>query len=237
MRSTVFANRRFPSIAWTPSSGLNPGSARHGGLAALLLFAALTACGPAKVTVEGQYPPPLVEPLPVTIGVWYNEEFRTHEFFDDASKRNEASWIVQTGAAQVEMWDTVLAGMFTEVIHLEEAPGAGVFTEVMDGVLILHVDELQYSIPAHTNIKVYEIWMRYRFELVNSGGETLAEWTMTSYGKTPTAFLRTDEAAVNLAAVMALRDAGANFITSFKRTPELKPWLQERGLIPQGEAP
>ncbi len=109
--------------------------------------------------------------------------------------------------------------------------------QVVDGVLIPHVDELQYSIPAHTNVKVYEIWMRYRFELVTSGGETIAEWTMSSYGKTPTAFLQSDEAAVNLAAVMALRDAGANFATNFTRVPALELWLQERWQKPEEASP
>jgi hypothetical protein len=60
-------------------------------------------------------------------------------------------------------------------------------------------------------VKVYEIWMRYGFELVTVSGEPIADWTMTAYGKTPTAFLRSDEAAVNLAGVVALRDAGAHF--------------------------
>jgi hypothetical protein len=67
--------------------------------------------------------------------------------------------------------------------------------------------------------------MRYRFELVTRQGQTIAEWTMPAYGKTPTAFLRSDEAAVNLAAVMALRDAGANFAVTFQRIPEVAAWL------------
>jgi hypothetical protein len=97
--------------------------------------------------------------------------------------------------------------------------------QLVNAVLIPHVDELQYAIPQHTNIKVYEIWMRYRFELVTTSGEPIAEWTMAAYGKTPTAFLRSDQAAVNLAAVMALRDAGANFATSFIRIPDVAAWM------------
>ena len=100
--------------------------------------------------------------------------------------------------------------------------------EVVDAILIPHVDELQYAIPSHTNVKVYEIWLRYRFDLVRNNGDEIASWTMTSYGKTPTAFLRSNTDAVNLAAVMALRDAGANFITNFARVPEVSEWLQQR---------
>ena len=107
-------------------------------------------------------------------------------------------------------------------------PAPDVLNQIVDAVLIPHVDELQYAIPTHTNVKVYEIWMRYRYELVTTSGEPIADWTMTSYGKTPTAFLQSDEAAVNLAAVVALRDAGANFIVNFTRVPAVREWLTEK---------
>ncbi len=197
-------------------------------VAIALLIALLTGCGPAKVVVEGQFPPPLMEPLPLNMGVWYTEEFATHEFFDEAKSRSESGWIVKTGEAQVEMWDILLAGMFENVVHMKGEPGPGQMNQVVDAVLIPHVDELQYAIPAHTNVKVYEIWMRYRFELVTSSGDPIAEWTMTSYGKTPTAFLQSDTQAVNLAAVMALRDAGANFATNFTRVPAVQDWLRQK---------
>ena len=81
--------------------------------------------------------------------------------------------------------------------------------------------------------------MRYEFRLVDIAAihqqedgalsfnpdEHLAAWPITAYGKTPTAFLQTDEEAVNLAAVVALRDAGAHFVTSFGATPDVAVWL------------
>jgi hypothetical protein len=194
------------------------------GVAALL--ALLVGCGPAKVVVKGDFPAPLMEPLPLKMGVWYDEEFAGHEFFDEAKSRNESSWIVKTGEAQVQLWDILWAGMFDSMILMKGKPGPGQMNQAVDAVLIPHVAELQYAIPAHTNIKVYEIWMRYRFELVTSSGEPIAEWTMSAYGKTPTAFLQSDEKAVNLAAVMALRDAGANFIVTFARVPDVQQWLK-----------
>ena len=203
--------------------------------AALLLLALLSACGPAEVVVKGNFPDPLMEPLPLIMGVWYGEDFAQHEFFDEAKSREESGWIVKTGQAQVQMWDKLLAGMFTDLVHMKGKPGAGQMNQVVDAVLIPHVAELQYAIPAHTNVKVYEIWMRYRFELVTPSGEPIAEWTMTSYGKTPTAFMQSDEGAVNLAAVMALRDAGANFASNFTRVPAVQEWLQQKWQTPPQE--
>jgi hypothetical protein len=212
--STIFASQR-------------PGPLR---LVAALLSACflLTACGPNEVVVQGQFPEPLMSRLPITIGVWYPEEFSNHEFFDEAKGRAESGWIVRTGEAQVSMWDTLFGGMFAELVHMKGKPAPDQMNQLVDAVLIPRVDELQYTIPAHTNVKVYEIWLRYGFDLVTIEGEPIAEWTMTAYGKTPTAFLQSDEAAVNLAAVVALRDAGANFAANFTRVPAVQDWLQAK---------
>jgi hypothetical protein len=206
-------------------------------LSALLLLSLVVGCGPARVVVQGDFPAPLIEPLPLTLGVWYGDDFARHEFFDKAKSRRESSWLVNTGEAQVQMWDSLLAGMFEKVVHLKGIPGPGQSNPNIDGVLIPHVEELQYTIPTHTHLKVYEIWMRYRFELVTTGGEPIAEWSMSSYGKTPTAFLQGHQEAVNLAAVMALRDAGANFATNFSRVPAVQAWLQEKGVLAMETTP
>lgn len=193
--------------------------------ACALALVLLSACGANEVIVKGKFPPPLMTPLPLNIGVWYPDDFRNHEFSDIAKSPHESSWVVKTGEAQVQMWTTLLGGMFENFTEMKAVPGPESMNQVVGAVLIPHVDELQYAIPTQTHVKVYEIWMRYRFELVTLTGEPIAEWMMTAYGKTPTAFLQSDTAAVNLAAVMALRDAGANFVISFTRMPELSEWL------------
>jgi hypothetical protein len=203
--------------------------------ATLVLF--LSACGANKVIVEGEFPTPVMTPLPLNIGVWYPDEFRNHEFTDMAKTPQDSSWVVKTGDAQTTMWNVLLAGMFESVVEMEAAPVAGAMNRVVDAVLIPEIDELQYAIPTQTHVKVYEIWMRYRFKLVDLDGEIIAEWMMTAYGKTPTAFLRSNTAAVNMAAVMALRDAGANFVINFSKTPELADWLANMSTRAEEVAP
>ena len=198
-----------------------------------LMAALLAGCGPTQVVVDGSFPKPLMTKLPLTLGVWYEEDFSNHEFFDEATGRRESSWVVRTGQAQVEMWDTLLNGMFQNVVYMKGKPGPGQMNPSVDAVLIPNVDELQYAIPAHTNVKVYEIWMRYRLQLVTTSGRPIYDWTMPAYGKTPTAFLQSNQAAVNLAAVMALRDAGANFVTTFPRIPVVQQMLERKRGLPK----
>ena len=129
--------------------------------------------------------------------------------------------------------------MFAEVVHIRDWETVERRRAEIDGVLIPAIGELQYTVPTHTNVKIYEIWMRYEFRLVDISAihqqedgaltfnpdERLAAWPITAYGKTPTAFLQSDEEAVNLAAVVALRDAGAHFVTTFGATPDIALWL------------
>ena len=198
-------------------------------------------CASKQVVVEGNFPTPLMDPLPITVGVIYPQAFAEHEFFDEAKGRAESDWLVKTGEAQVEFWDKVFNGMFAEVVHIRDWQTVQTRGGGIDGVIIPAISDLQYTIPTHTNVKIYEIWMRYDFRLVDISAihlqedgaltvnpdERLAAWPITAYGKTPTAFLQTDEEAVNLAAVVALRDAGAHFITTFGAMPDIAAWLDD----------
>jgi hypothetical protein len=198
-------------------------------------------CATKQVVVDGKFPSPLLDPLPVTLGVIYPKAFAEHEFFDEAKGRAETDWLVKTGEAQVVFWDKIFNGMFDEVVHIRDWETVQSRGAEIDGVIIPAITDLQYTIPTHTNVKIYEIWMRYDFRLVDISAihrqedgaltvnpdERLAAWPITAYGKTPTAFLQTDEEAVNLAAVVALRDAGAHFITTFGATPDIAVWLDD----------
>ena len=204
----------------------------------LIILLVLAACTSREVIVEGTFPTPLVDPVPVSVGVLFTKEFKEHELVDDATGRGEVSWRVSTGTAQVEFWSTLFPAFFQNVVFIESYEDLQTYD--VDAVLIPKVADVQYAIPLYTNVKVYEIWMRYNLSLVEpeqiideenatislENMQPFAEWPLTSYGKTPTAFMQSDIDAVNLAAVMALRDAGANFITSFLRVPGVMNWIK-----------
>ena len=207
-------------------------------LAALFILLFVVACTSREVIVEGAFPTPLIDPVPVSVGILFTQEFREHELIDDATGRGEVSWRVSTGSAQVDFWSTLFPAFFQNVVFINSYEDLETYD--VDAVLIPEVSEVQYAIPLYTSVKVYEIWMRYQLSLVEpeqimdadnktinlENMQAFAEWPLTAYGKTPTAFMQSDVDAVNLAAVMALRDAGANFITSFARVPGVMDWIE-----------
>lgn len=209
------------------------------GVFALSLAALLSACGANQVVVQSQFPKPVLDPLPVKVGVFFSEEFKTHTFVDDPEEKTERSWVVETGAAQVTLWQSIVTHLFEQVVYLDSLPqtlnededsdSAVSSTEPprVDAILIPTIADLQYAIPAQTNSKVYEIWLKYDVSLNKPDMSPISEWSMTAYGKTPEAFMLGAQEAVEAAAIVALRDAGANFAVNFPKVPAIQTWLQE----------
>ena len=187
----------------------------------------LSACGANQVIVDSQFPKPTLDPIPVTLGVYFSEDFKTHTFVDNPEAETERGWIVETGAAQISLWQTILNAMFDKVIYLEQAPSTDAPSSEVQSVLIPTISDLQYAIPAHTNTKIFELWLKYDIALTSNTGDPLAEWSMTAYGKTPEAFMQSNQDAVGAAAIVALRDAGANFAVNFPKVPAVSEWVQQ----------
>lgn len=188
----------------------------------LLLVSLLVGCGGTVVNVDGRFPDPLVEPIPLKMGVFYSDQFRNYNH--QIADRKKGSYNISTGSSQVRLFDTLLNEFFAGTRQLSALPSITKPVAV-DAVLAPEVEELQFTIPRETRTQVFEIWIKYRINLYSGQGDPLLNWPITAYGKTPKAFMKSREEALEQAAVEALRDAGANFATSFSRLPELRRWL------------
>ena len=196
----------------------------------LVSLTLLGACSNSLV-VDGQFPQPLVKKLPLTLGVHYDQAFSQYTYVEKSEDRSK--WTIENGKAQTELFDIVLPGMFERVVPLDQLPGValadsdGSVAPGIDLVLSPLVDEFQYAMPRETKINVFEIWIKYNMRVYNADGQLIADWIMSSYGKTPTAFMKSKEEALNQAVVMAVRDIGARMSLTFQRVPEIRAWLEQ----------
>jgi len=191
---------------------------------ALIFFAALSlsACGVSNVVIEGNFPTPNIGKLPLSVAVYYDPAL-TEFAYIEYSERGDEEYNIASGQSHVALFNAVLPAMFDEVIlvgSLEEAEAQGV-----DAIFAPLIEEFQMALPAKTKLEVYEIWIKYNMRLMTAQGDYIADWVLTSYGKTPTESFRSVEAAINDAAIVALRDLASSFSLSFSQVPEVKDWL------------
>lgn len=197
------------------------------GTRAFVVLAAisLSACGVNNVVIEGSFPTPNISPLPLSVAVFYDPAL-TEFAYIEYSETGAEEYNIASGQSHVELFNAVLPAMFDEVVvvgSLEEAEVLGV-----DAIFAPLIEEFQLALPSKTKLDVYEVWIKYNMRLMAADGEYIADWVLTSYGKTPTESMRSAESAINDAAVVALRDLASSFSLSFTQVPEVRDWLNTK---------
>ena len=189
---------------------------------AVLAAISLSACGVNNVVIQGSFPTPNISPLPLSVAVFYDPAL-TEFAYIEYSETGTEEYNIASGQSHVELFNAVLPAMFDEVVVVgspEEAEMLGV-----DAIFAPLIEEFQLALPSKTKLDVYEVWIKYNMRLMAADGEYIADWVLTSYGKTPTESMRSAESAINDAAVVALRDLASSFSLSFAQVPEVRDWL------------
>ena len=163
--------------------------------------------------------------MPVTVAVYYDDALRDFSYIE-YSETGQEEYNIESGISHIELFNAILPAMFENVVtvsSLEEAESRNV-----DAVFAPAIEEFQLALPAKTKLDVYEVWIKYNMRLLSAEGDYIADWVLTSYGKTPTENFRSAEASINDAAIVALRDLASSFSLSFSQVPEVKDWLDSR---------
>ncbi|MEQ8408841.1 MAG: hypothetical protein RKH07_11250 [Gammaproteobacteria bacterium] len=190
-----------------------------------LLAVLLSSCGVNNVVIEGNFPTPNITKMPVTVAVYYDDALRDFSYIE-YSETGQEEYNIESGVSHIELFNAILPAMFENVVtvsSLEEAESRNV-----DAVFAPAIEEFQLALPAKTKLDVYEVWIKYNMRLLSAEGDYIADWVLTSYGKTPTENFRSTEAAINDAAIVALRDLASSFSLSFGQVPEVRDWLDSR---------
>jgi len=205
---------------------------RHLMACSLVLVSLLVSACATRVEVDGKFPAALTHKLPLRSVVVFNEAFASHRF--ESQVGPEVS--VSVGQVQVELFTGLADNLFQYSSTTTQMPS----NPEADLILVPNVDDVQISMPNESQLKVFEVWIKYNLQVFKPTGEPIADWIMTAYGKTPTRFLKSNTQALQQASMVAMRDAGAHFITGFARVPEIQQWLRQRSTnTPQrkGSAP
>ncbi|MDE0732274.1 MAG: hypothetical protein OSB72_04385 [Gammaproteobacteria bacterium] len=188
----------------------------------VLMMLIIANCGVSNVVIDGSFPTPNIAKLPVSVAVIYDDALREFSFME-YSETGEEEFNIESGGSHIQLFNAVLPAMFDEVVFvdtIEEVQATGA-----DAIFAPAIEEFQLALPAKTKLDVYEVWIKYNMRLLTAEGDYIADWVLTSYGKTPAETFRSTEAAINDAAIVALRDLASSFSLGFGQVPEVRTWL------------
>ena len=176
-----------------------------------------------EVDEETHFPIPLVQKIPLTVGLHLSEEMLAFTHVEDLGDNGNFS--IDIGDAQLPVFSNLLTGMFDNVVRIDDP------TQPLGdvaGTLVPTIAEMQFSTPLQTRTEYFEVWIRYRFTLFSRDGVELGDWQLTAYGKANTQNygLNTTPPTVRAAALQACRDAMAFFTIQFTTVDVVRNWLK-----------
>jgi hypothetical protein len=188
---------------------------------------ALAGCT-TQFEAESSIPPPLVEKIPVVVGVYLSPEFRTKVYTED---RDGGDYRISIGGAQSEGFMRLMTALFEQAIPVD-AVDAGARTDPrIRGVIEPVLEDFAFVTPLDSGTGAYAVSLRYKVTGYRPDGQVIDTWTYTGYGAAKNeGMLPGGDEALRKAVRLAMRDAGAKLAT------ELRDQAVVRGLLPQSDA-
>ena len=182
----------------------------------------LCSCSSA-VTIESSFPTPLVEPIPVRMGVIFDKELYDYIYAEDIPQ--QSTWTIDLGDANVAMLGPLFDTMFEQTTQVDALPLSEAEQSRLDGVLWPELERFEFDVPVGQRDEFVEVWMQYKLTLYRPDGRMITEWPVSGYGKYELDGKR--EEAVHNAAIVAMREVGATISTKFAEQPDISYWLEE----------
>ena len=177
-----------------------------------------------SIWVEADFPQPLVNQLPVSMGLILDDDLLDYVHYEELPR--QAAYTIQIGEANELMLVQLFESMFTDLTEYNEFPLIEPDSVEIDGVLWPELERFEFDVPVGRRDEFVEVWIQYLVKLYETDGQLVTEWPVSGYGK---AEMIDREDALNRAIVVAMREVGATISTKFTDQPELQDWLQERG--------
>lgn len=173
----------------------------------MLVLAALGGCA-ANVRMDPPtIPTPLIDKMPVAVGVRIPEEFEHYVHEESVLGREE--WTIDLGSSNAALFTQLFGFMFEDLEILGPDDDASAFD--IDALIEPSIDAFEFSVPKQSKTDAFAVWIRYRLKVYDRDGDIVANWPVSAYGKSQSKAMAGSD-ALRRAAVLAMRDAAAVMI-------------------------
>lgn len=193
-------------------------------------------------------PPALIEPLPIRVGVFFDNEFKNYQYRALLDPPEESLKIeINFGSSNVELFGSVFAQSFETIVVVDQWPYGQSDEADLDALIRPMILEVYSSADLHGPppgasglVIVFEdvfssggpqinSSISYKFEFVEPNGQPIVSWVISDTttaappvfsGSTPSLQARVLEEQMRLIA--------ARFLTEFSQQPEVRDWLRNK---------
>jgi hypothetical protein len=182
-----------------------------------------------NVQVETTFPEPLVEPLPVTVGVFYNERLTGYSYTEELPA-DSMDWTFDIGSANQLLFESIFGEVFLSARPVETNTARGV-----TAVLEPNIEAFEFSLPRHSGTNQYGVWIKYSIDVYAPDGELRTNWPVKGYGEVDSQRFKGNE-TMRQATVLAMRDAATIIIESLNRDTAFRRAVLGPTEVPETEA-
>lgn len=172
------------------------------------LFAVIAAgCGSSVVLDPPTIPEPLMNTIPISIGLRMPENFESFVHQEEVLGREQ--WTIDLGRSNAIFFEQLFNYMFENVTRVSETDDPSLMP--FDALIEASIDEFEFSVPNQTKTDAFAVWIRYRIKIYDREGSLVVNWPVSAYGKSLTTTMGGSD-ALQRAAILAMRDAAALMI-------------------------
>ena len=179
-------------------------------LLGLLVTGTLAGCASNVTLKTPTIPEPLLEQIDMTVGVRMPPEFEN--FVHEESIYGQQEWSINLGRSNAALFEQLFDYMFSNVTILTAEDDPQLMA--LDALIEPSIDAFEFSTPDQSNTEAFAVWIRYRLKVYDPEGQLVSNWPVAAYGKSQTTKMG-GSAALERAAILAMRDAAALMIMKF----------------------
>ena len=158
---------------------------------------------------------PLVEPLPLTVGIYFSPEFRTyHASLCVPSLCNE----YDLGPPSVTLFEILVAGLFEKVLVVDSTSPPDSNLKVA-GIIAPTIANFEYRLYQDGYHHI-----AYRLTLYSPAGANLGAWEVDGAASIEAVSFPHTNGKI---ARVTMRRAAANFVRGFRKEPVVMNWLEK----------
>jgi len=171
---------------------------------------------------------PLIERLPITVGVYYSEEFRSYECINPLRDNNK--YKIALGSPSVTLIDQILSNMFEKVVPVQGRPPLPESGANINAVFEPKIEGLTISSQHGANWARVDLSYKFIFYALN--GDEIVNCPISGFGYSDKYYGLDAPMMIREATEFAMRNVAAKFMVNFNKNHEYVRWLQSIGLTP-----